>query len=93
MLAGQPIAATMGFGTKAEVITPFSMDLNGNDITISNSIWEYMKKNISMENGKLVHPMKVDALKPVVDQYKSRGKPFNTAIALPVSTHNYDLRH
>ena len=40
MLAGQPIAATMGFGTKAHIITPFSMDLNGNGITVSNDIWE-----------------------------------------------------
>ncbi|MEJ2363006.1 MAG: ABC transporter substrate-binding protein, partial [Gammaproteobacteria bacterium] len=46
MLAGQPIAATMGFGTKAHIITPFSMDLNGNGITVSNEIWEQMKPNI-----------------------------------------------
>ena len=26
MLAGQPIGATVGFGTSAEVVTPFSMD-------------------------------------------------------------------
>ncbi len=36
MLAGQPLAATIGFGTKAHIITPFSMDLNGNGITVSN---------------------------------------------------------
>ena len=29
MLAGQPIAATIGYGTKADIITPISMDLNG----------------------------------------------------------------
>ncbi|MCB1880231.1 MAG: ABC transporter substrate-binding protein, partial [Gammaproteobacteria bacterium] len=34
MLAGQPLAATIGFGTKAHIITPFSMDLNGNGITV-----------------------------------------------------------
>src|SRR3954465_12748070 len=33
MLAGQPIGATIGIGTKATVITAFSMDLNGNAIT------------------------------------------------------------
>ncbi len=44
MLAGQPIAATIGFGTKAHIITPFSMDLNGNGITLANSIWEQMKE-------------------------------------------------
>ena len=32
MLSGQPIAATIGFGTKAHIITPFTMDLNGNGI-------------------------------------------------------------
>ena len=37
MLAGQPLGATIGFGTKAHVITPFSMDLNGNGITVSNA--------------------------------------------------------
>ena len=35
MLAGQPLAATIGFGTKANIITPFSMDLDGNGITVT----------------------------------------------------------
>ncbi|GAL21875.1 nitrate ABC transporter nitrate-binding protein [Vibrio maritimus] len=39
MLAGQPLGATIGVGTKAEVITAFSMDLNGNAITVSNKTW------------------------------------------------------
>ena len=34
MLAGQPLAATIGFGTKAHIVTPFSMDLNGNGICL-----------------------------------------------------------
>ena len=38
MLAGQPIGATLGIGTKAEVVTAFSMDLNGNAITVSNRL-------------------------------------------------------
>ena len=33
MLAGQPLAATIGYGTEAHIVTPFSMDLNGNGIT------------------------------------------------------------
>ena len=41
MLAGQPLAATIGFGTKAHIVTPFSMDLNGNAITVSNDIWAH----------------------------------------------------
>ena len=94
MLAGQPIAATMGFGTKADIITPFSMDLNGNGITVSNKIWEQMKANIPKQaDGKPVHPIKADALKPVVDKYKANGKPFNMGMVFPVSTHNYELRY
>ncbi|TLM73956.1 ABC transporter substrate-binding protein [Microbulbifer harenosus] len=94
MLAGQPIAATMGFGTKAEIITPFSMDLNGNGITVSNAIWEQMKPNIPKQpDGKPVHPIKADALKPVVEKYKADGKPFNMGMVFPVSTHNYELRY
>ncbi|HOI52865.1 MAG TPA: ABC transporter substrate-binding protein, partial [Azonexus sp.] len=43
MLAGQPIGATIGYGTKADVITAFSMDLNGNAITVSNAVMEKLK--------------------------------------------------
>lgn len=94
MLAGQPIAATIGYGTKAEIITPFSMDLNGNAITVSNSIWKQMKVNIpKMADGRPVHPIKADALKPVVDKYIEEGKPFNMGMVFPVSTHNYELRY
>ncbi|TJY58405.1 ABC transporter substrate-binding protein [Sinimarinibacterium sp. CAU 1509] len=93
MLAGQPLAATIGFGTAADIITPFSMDLNGNGITVSNTIWEEMKKNIPMEDGKPVHPISASALAPVVKQYKAAGKPFNMGMVFPVSTHNYELRY
>ena len=94
MLAGQPLAATIGFGTKAHIITPFSMDLNGNGITVANEIWEQMKANVpKMADGRPVHPVKADALKPVVEKYKAEGKPFNMGMVFPVSTHNYELRY
>ncbi len=94
MLAGQPLAATIGYGTKAHIITPFSMDLNGNGITVSNEIWKQMKPNIpKRKDGKPVHPIKADALKPVVEKYKAEGKPFNMGMVFPVSTHNYELRY
>ena len=94
MLAGQPLAATIGFGTKAHIVTPFSMDLNGNGITVSNEVWEMMKPHIPMgDDGRPVHPIKADALKPVVDAFKADGKPFNMGMVFPVSTHNYELRY
>ncbi len=94
MLAGQPLAATIGFGTEAHVITPFSMDLNGNAITVSNAIWEQMQESIPRQaDGKPAHPLKADALKPVVESYRARGEPFKMGMVFPVSTHNYELRY
>lgn len=93
MLAGQPLGATIGFGTKADIVTAFSMDLNGNAITVSNEVWAQMKQHVPMQDGKPVHPIKADALKPVIEQYKAQGKPFNMGMVFPVSTHNYELRY
>ena len=93
MLAGQPIGATIGFGTKAHIVTAFSMDLNGNGITVSNEIWKKMKPHVPMEGGKPKHPIKADALKPVVEEYKKDGKPFKMGMVFPVSTHNYEIRY
>ena len=93
MLAGQPLAATIGYGTKADIVTAFSMDLNGNGITVSNDVWADMKKFVPHEDGKPVHPIKADYLKPVVDSYIEEGKPFKMGMVFPVSTHNYELRY
>ena len=94
MLAGQPLAATIGFGTKAHIVTPFSMDLNGNGITVSNEVWELMKPHVpKMADGRPQHPIKADYLKPVVDKFKAEGKPFKMGMVFPVSTHNYELRY
>jgi len=94
MLAGQPLAATIGFGTKAHIITPFSMDLNGNAITVSNEIWDQMKPNVPlMDDGRPQHPISAAALAPVVEDYADRGEPFNMGMVFPVSTHNYEIRY
>jgi nitrate/nitrite transport system substrate-binding protein len=94
MLAGQPLAATIGFGTNAKVVTAFSMDLNGNAITVSNDVWREMKPHVPKgPDGKPLHPIEADALKPVVEAYRAAGKPFNMAMVFPVSTHNYELRY
>ncbi|WP_298765272.1 CmpA/NrtA family ABC transporter substrate-binding protein [uncultured Polaribacter sp.] len=94
MLAGQPIAAGAGFGRQAKLITAFSMDLNGNGITVSNDVWSKMKPNVPKDgSGKPVHPIKADALKPVITEYKNAGKAFKMGMVFPVSTHNYEIRY
>lgn len=94
MLAGQPLGATIGYGTQADIITAFSMDLNGNGITVSNDVWEEMKPHIpDNEAGKPAHPISATALKPVVEAQRARGERFRMGMVFPVSTHNYELRY
>ncbi len=94
MLAGQPIAAQAGFGRQAKLVTPYSMDLNGNGITVSNDVWAKMKPHVKKgADGKPVHPISANAIKPVVDEYKKNGKAFKMGMVFPVSTHNYEIRY
>ena len=94
MLASQPLAATIGFGTKAHIVTGFSMDLNGNGITLSNDVWKEMQKLTPALNTLHVpRPVKADLLKPVVDRLKRAGTPMRMGMVFPVSTHNYELRY
>jgi len=94
MLSGQPIAATIGFGTKAHIVTAFTMDLNGNGITVSNAIWRRMQEEkFALDTPKPSHPITAEALRPVVDEYLARGKKLQMGMVFPVSTHNYELRY
>jgi nitrate/nitrite transport system substrate-binding protein len=94
MLAGQPLGATIGIGTKADIVTAFSMDLNGNAITVSNAVWQQMKAALAKDaQGHVVRPVAATALKPVVEQFKAAGKSFRMGVVFPVSTHNYELRY
>lgn len=94
MLAGQPIGATIGFGTKASVVTSFSMDLNGNAITVSNAVWaEMQKQDPKLASPTPPHPITAASLKPVADAAKKSGTPLKLGMVFPVSTHNYELRY
>jgi len=93
MLATLPFGTAIGYGTKADIISAFTLTLNGDAITVSNDVWNQMKPQIPMKDGKPVHPIKADTLKPVLEKYKSAGKPFNMAMTFPVGTHNMKLRY
>ncbi len=93
MLPGQAIGATIGFGTQADIVTPFAMGLNTLAVVVSNDIWAKMKPAIPMEDGKPVHPISAETLKPVVEQYRASGKSFPLGMVFPTSTHNYALRY
>jgi ABC-type nitrate/sulfonate/bicarbonate transport system substrate-binding protein len=93
MLAGMPIAATLGVGaTPKETITAFSMDLNGNGITVSNELYDRM---MAADPEAMKHrPTSAIALKKVIEEDKKAGKePMTFAMVFPVSTHNYEIRY
>lgn len=94
MLAGMPIAATLGVGaTQKDTVTAFSMDLNGNGITVSNELYERMMA-ADPESMKSPRPTSAKALKKVIDADKKAGKePMTFAMVFPVSTHNYEIRY
>jgi two-component system, oxyanion-binding sensor len=93
MLAGMPIAATLGVGaTQKDTVTAFSMDLNGNGITVSNDLYDRMME-ADPESMK-TRPTTAKALKKVIDADKKAGKePMTFAMVFPVSTHNYEIRY
>jgi nitrate/nitrite transport system substrate-binding protein len=94
MLAGQPLGATVGFGTKADVITVMSMAVNGKAITVSNDVWARMKPNVPLDaQGRAVHPLSAKLLEPVIADSKAAGKPFRMGMVFPVSGHNFELRY
>ena len=94
MLSGQPIAATIGFGTEAPIVTAYTLDLNGNGITVSNTVWESMQENDpSLAVGEPAHPINAMGLKPVVQEKIDGGEKLQMGMVFPVSTHNYEIRY
>lgn len=93
MLASMPLAMTLGIGPMTKpMVTAFSMDLNGNAITVSNALYERMQA-IAPEAMKQ-RPLSADALKAVIDSNrKAGGEPLTFAMVFPYSTHNYELRY
>ncbi|MFK8023350.1 MAG: CmpA/NrtA family ABC transporter substrate-binding protein [Ilumatobacter sp.] len=94
MLAGQPLAATIGYGTAAKLIAPLSLDLNGNGITVSNEVWDIVRPSLPENaDGNPEHPISASYLQAAIDQFAADGKQFNMGMVFPVSTHNYELRY
>jgi nitrate/nitrite transport system substrate-binding protein len=94
MLAGQAIAASIGIGTQADLVTALSLDLHGNACTVSNEIWKAMQaKNPELARPAPPHPISAAALRPVAEEWSATGSPLRLAMVFPVSSHNYELRY
>jgi len=94
MLMGQPVGAAAGFGTSGELVYAYALTQNTYACTVGNDIWNMIKKSLPKgADGKPIHPISAAALKPVIQNFKNQGKPFNMGMVFPVSTHNMGLRY
>ena len=93
MLAGIPIASTLGINTwKKPAVTAFSMGLNGNAVTVSNDLYRQLEEVDPDGMKKLPHS--AAPLKKLIERNSSQGRPKLTfAHVFPVSSHNYELRY
>lgn len=93
MLAGMPIAATVGIDPVARpLITAFSLDLNGNAITVSTALWARMVE--ADPQSTATRPVTAAALRRVIDEDRRHGRPpLRFAMVYPFATHNYELRY
>lgn len=91
MLAPMPIASTLGLGVPAaKIITPLVLSLNGNAITLSESLHQEI---LSANNiGRITLPMAAYLLQNVIIARKRDGLPrLKFATVFPYSCHNYQL--
>ncbi|MEM7016556.1 MAG: CmpA/NrtA family ABC transporter substrate-binding protein [Pseudomonadota bacterium] len=93
MLAGMPVASSLGVGIwQKPMITAFSMDLNGNAITLSEKLCQKM---LEVDPEAMQTPMQTAiALKQVIHQHNAANRsPMTFGVVFSVSMHNYQLRY
>lgn len=93
MLAGIPIAASLGIGAvRTSMITALSLDLNGNAITLSRALCERLRTEMPQQMAQ--RPLDAGVLRDACAAcIKDRRRPMTFAVVFPVSTHNYQLRY
>jgi nitrate/nitrite transport system substrate-binding protein len=93
MLAGMPIAATVGIDPVARPqVTALSLDLNGNAITVSAELWSRMRA--ADPEAMATRPITARALARVIAEDRRRGGPMvRFGMVYPFATHHYELRY
>lgn len=93
MLAPMPIAASLGMTPmSAAMIAPMALGLGGNAITVSNQLWQDMRRFGALPD---TDPTRNGAaLKSVIAERSGKGEaPLRIAVVHPHSGHNYELRY
>ena len=92
LLAPVAIASNLGIGhVRVPIIAPFNLGLNGNAITVTNTLQKALQDKA---NGDLADPkVSAKALAIIVAERKAKGQPpLKFGMTFPFSTHNYQLR-
>lgn len=94
MLAPMPIAATLGLNhVRQPIITPLTLSLNGNAITVSTSLHAHMRDVASQISGP-AKQSSAKVLAAVIEERKKKNfKPLAFGVVFPYSCQNYELRH
>lgn len=93
MLAGMPIAASLGVGGfHHPMVTALSLNLNGNAVTVSGEL--HARMVAADPEAMARRPVSARALKRVIETDQAAGlAPLTFASVYPVSSHNYQLRY
>ena len=93
MLAGTPLAVELGISPVKEVMqTSFSMDLNGNGITVSLPLLEQLLALVPEMLAQ--RPVSAAGIARVVTRHREQGlPPLRFAMVSRYSRHNYELRY
>lgn len=93
MIAPMTLATTLGIGgVQCDIVTAFSLGLNGNAITLSNELFSQVED--ADPQAAEMSPMPARGLKRVIDERSSRNlAPLTFGVVFPISTHNYELRY
>lgn len=93
MLAGTPLAIELGVSpVKERMQTSFSLDLNGNAITVSEALFQNL---VDIDPDLLqTRPVTAAALKKLIDGQRKEGKQrVRLGMVSRFSRHNYELRY
>ena len=93
MLAGMPIAATLGLGAPAlPMLTALSLNLGGNAITLSEQLCQRL---LQTDPNALQQPVTTSrVLAQVIAEARATAKkPMRFGMVFPVSSHHYLLRY
>lgn len=93
MLAGTPLAIELGVSpVKERMQTSFSLDLNGNAITVSDTLFQHL---LAIDPDLLrTRPVTAAALKQLIDTRRNERKVrVRLGMVSRFSRHNYELRY